>query len=64
MSILATVYMRIFLKESLPNGDDIRQPILKEEQDVIRSDSDLENTRQVFKRIPSVGDLIFLTKNR
>ncbi|KAK4562129.1 hypothetical protein RGQ29_004835 [Quercus rubra] len=63
MSILATVYMRIFLKESLPNGDDIRQPILKGEQDVIRSDSDLENTRQVFKRIPSVGDLIFLTKN-
>ncbi|KAK9987660.1 hypothetical protein SO802_027899 [Lithocarpus litseifolius] len=63
MSILAVVYMRIFLKESLPNGDDIRQPILKGEQDVIRSDSDLENTRQVFKRIPSVGDLIFLTKN-
>ncbi|KAM4099349.1 hypothetical protein ACJW30_07G151800 [Castanea mollissima] len=63
MSILAAVYMRIFLKESLPNGDDIRQPILKGEQDVIRSDSDLENTRQVFKRIPSVGDLIFLTKN-
>ncbi|XP_075672468.1 uncharacterized protein LOC142642006 [Castanea sativa] len=63
MSILAAVYMRIFLKESLPNGDDIRQPILKAEQDVIRSDSDLENTRQVFKRIPSVGDLIFLTKN-
>ncbi|KAL4616327.1 hypothetical protein ACB092_07G191300 [Castanea dentata] len=63
MSILAAVYMRIFLKESLPNGDDIRQPILKGEQDVIRSDRDLENTRQVFKRIPSVGDLIFLTKN-
>ncbi|KAM4089466.1 hypothetical protein ACB094_07G154000 [Castanea mollissima] len=63
MSILAAVYMRIFLKESLPNGDDIRQPILKGEQDVIRSDGDLENTRQVFKRIPSVGDLIFLTKN-
>nr|XP_023888748.1 uncharacterized protein LOC112000810 [Quercus suber]POE65838.1 hippocampus abundant transcript 1 protein [Quercus suber] len=63
MSILAAVYMRIFLKESLPNGDDIRQPILKGEQHVIRSDSDLENTRKVFKRIPSVGDLIFLTKN-
>lgn len=63
MSIVAAVYMRIFLKESLPNGDDIRQPILKGEQDVIRSDSDLENKRQVFKRIPSVGDLIFLTKN-
>ena len=59
MPILAAVYMRIFLTESLPNGDDIRQPILKGEQDVIRSDSDLENTRQIFRRIPSVGDLIF-----
>ena len=59
MPILAAVYMRIFLTESLPNGDDIRQPILKGEQDVIRSDSDLENTRKIFRRIPSVGDLIF-----
>ena len=59
MPILAAVHMRIFLTESLPNGDDIRQPILKGEQDVIRSDSDLENTRQIFRRIPSVGDLIF-----
>ena len=59
MPILAAVHMRIFLTESLPNGDDIRQPILKGEQDVIRSDSDLENTGQIFRRIPSVGDLIF-----
>jgi hypothetical protein len=66
MTILATVYMRIFLKESIPNGDGIKQPLLKGAPDVIKNDDDdgLGKTARVFKRIPSVGNLISMMRNR
>uniref|UniRef100_A0A2N9HB19 Major facilitator superfamily (MFS) profile domain-containing protein n=1 Tax=Fagus sylvatica TaxID=28930 RepID=A0A2N9HB19_FAGSY len=66
MTILATVYMRIFLKESIPNGDGIKQPLLKGAPDVIKNDNDdgLGKTARVFKRIPSVGNLISMMRNR
>ncbi|KAB1200660.1 Hippocampus abundant transcript 1 protein [Morella rubra] len=62
MSILAAVYTRVFLKESRPNADGIRQPILKGAPDGTECDGDIEKTPQVFKRIPSLGDLICLMK--
>ncbi|XP_059453847.1 uncharacterized protein LOC132184282 isoform X2 [Corylus avellana] len=62
MSILAAIYVRVFLEESIPNGVGIRQPILKEAPNATKEDADLEKTTQVFKRIPSMGDLISLTK--
>ncbi|GLT53810.1 hypothetical protein SLA2020_270550 [Shorea laevis] len=63
MSILAAVYVRVFLEESIPNGDGIRQPILRGDPDVIKDDVELEKTTQVFKRIPSLGDLISLANS-
>jgi hypothetical protein len=64
MSILAAVYVRVFLEESIPNEVGIRQPILKEAPNATKEDADLEKSTQVFKRIPSVGDLISLIKIR
>ncbi|KAG2703094.1 hypothetical protein I3760_06G121500 [Carya illinoinensis] len=64
VSILAAVYMRVFLEESLPNGHGLRQPILKGEPDDIKYDDDrVQNTSQAFKRIPSIGDLICLMRS-
>ncbi|KAF5449029.1 hypothetical protein F2P56_029517 [Juglans regia] len=59
MSMIAAVYMRVFLKESIPNGDGLRQPMLNG-----TPHGDLEKTTtQAFKRIPSIGDLICLMKS-
>ncbi|KAB1215309.1 hypothetical protein CJ030_MR4G018387 [Morella rubra] len=63
MSILAVAYTRVFLKESRPNADGIRQPILKGAPDATEYDGDIKKTPQVFKRIPSLGDLIYLMKS-
>ncbi|KAG6671010.1 hypothetical protein I3843_05G077800 [Carya illinoinensis] len=58
MSMIAAVYLRVFLKESIPNGDGLRQPMLNG-----TPHADLEKTTtQAFKRIPSIGDLICLMK--
>ncbi|KAG6712017.1 hypothetical protein I3842_05G084300 [Carya illinoinensis] len=58
MSMIAAVYLRVFLKESIPNGDGLRQPMLNG-----TPHADLEKTTtQAFERIPSIGDLICLMK--
>ncbi|KAK8626706.1 hypothetical protein V6N13_134339 [Hibiscus sabdariffa] len=65
VSMLAVVYMRIFLEESLPNQDDIMtEPILKESEDAIQKDgNNLPRKMPVFKKIPSLGDIICLLKS-
>ncbi|KAJ6927485.1 hippocampus abundant transcript-like protein 1 [Populus alba x Populus x berolinensis] len=64
VSMLAAVYMRIFLKESLPNGENLTQPILKSGQDDHSQDCDLSRKAPVSKKIPSVQDIIGLLKSR
>ena len=67
LSMIAAVYMRIFLKESVSDAG-MRQPILKEggEPNI----EEFENhelsgrTTRIFKRLPSVRDLICLLKSR
>ncbi|XP_048429893.1 hippocampus abundant transcript 1 protein-like isoform X1 [Pyrus x bretschneideri] len=65
-SMLSTIYMRIFLKESL-TGDDstLRQPILKGGVPEVVDEGDVYSpkTIQVFKKIPSPGDLISLLRS-
>ncbi|KAE8008820.1 hypothetical protein FH972_005293 [Carpinus fangiana] len=48
MSMLAAVYVRVFLEESIPNEVGIRQPILKEAPNATKEDADLEKTTQYF----------------
>ncbi|KAM1345752.1 hypothetical protein FF1_035098 [Malus domestica] len=65
-SILSTVYMGIFLKESLPGGDStLRQPILKGGVSEVADEGDVYSpkTTQVFKKIPSPGELISLLRS-
>ncbi|XP_011046630.1 PREDICTED: hippocampus abundant transcript-like protein 1 [Populus euphratica] len=64
VSMLAAVYMRIFLKESLPNGENLTQPILKSGQDDHCQDGDLSRQAPVLKKIPSIQDIIGLLKSR
>uniref|UniRef100_A0A6M2EXA9 Major facilitator superfamily (MFS) profile domain-containing protein n=1 Tax=Populus davidiana TaxID=266767 RepID=A0A6M2EXA9_9ROSI len=64
VSMLAAVYMRIFLEESLPNGENLTQPILKSGQDDHCQDCDLSRKAPVSKKIPSVQDIIGLLKSR
>ncbi|KAJ8765071.1 hypothetical protein K2173_010549 [Erythroxylum novogranatense] len=59
VSIVAAVYMRIFLKESVEN---LTQPILKEAPDDIEGHSTLLAKATEFKAIPSPRDLFCLLK--
>lgn len=64
VSMVAVVYMRIFLKESIPLADESAQPILKgSETDVDQNDSNSVEKTRVFKKIPSIGDLISLLRS-
>ncbi|XP_022763003.1 hippocampus abundant transcript-like protein 1 isoform X3 [Durio zibethinus] len=64
VSMLAVVYMRIFLEESIPDQvDGMTQPILKEGEDVIQKDVNAPERTTVFKKIPSLGDIICLLKS-
>ncbi|WRX15735.1 Major facilitator superfamily - like 10 [Theobroma cacao] len=64
VSMLAVVYMRIFLEESIPDQvDGMTQPILKEGEDLIQKDGNAPRKMPVFKKIPSVGDIISLLKS-
>ncbi|XVE93910.1 hypothetical protein REPUB_Repub01dG0235100 [Reevesia pubescens] len=64
VSMLALVYMRIFLKESIPDRvDGLTQPILKEEEDVIQKDVNAPRKTPVYKNIPSLWDIISLLKS-
>ncbi|KAI4297807.1 hypothetical protein L6164_037672 [Bauhinia variegata] len=60
-SMIGVVYMRIFLKESVGGGD-LRQLILKEGEEEECADVSSERTTGIFKRLPSIGDLISLLK--
>ena len=69
-SMAAAVYMRIFLKESLPDLDDddhdedgLTHPILKERPDVEKHGETSRKTR-ISKKLPTLGDLVCLLKNR
>ncbi|XP_061372436.1 uncharacterized protein LOC133314909 [Gastrolobium bilobum] len=60
LSMIAAVYMRIFLKESVAGE---RQPLLKEDEQFCENDSSPTTTVTApFKRLPSLGDLISLLK--
>ncbi|PPD89624.1 hypothetical protein GOBAR_DD13438 [Gossypium barbadense] len=67
VSLFAVVYMRIFLEESIPadQGEGITQPILKEgeEDNIIQNDDNAPTKVPPFKKIPSLGDVIYLMKN-
>ncbi|KAK1394847.1 hippocampus abundant transcript-like protein 1 [Heracleum sosnowskyi] len=63
ISILATVYMRIFLKESLRQNDAITQPILKTGIENCQRDGESSSKIKVFKKIPSPSDFVFLLKS-
>ncbi|XP_052192483.1 uncharacterized protein LOC127801406 isoform X4 [Diospyros lotus] len=65
MSMAATVYMRIFLKDSpQENSDDLAQPILKTEENSSLNEGEPSSSVQAFKKFPSVGDIICLLKSR
>uniref|UniRef100_A0A164V501 Major facilitator superfamily (MFS) profile domain-containing protein n=1 Tax=Daucus carota subsp. sativus TaxID=79200 RepID=A0A164V501_DAUCS len=63
ISILATVYMRIFLKESSRHNEVVRQPLLKTSKEHYESDGDSSSMTKVFKKIPSPADFVFLLKS-
>ncbi|TYH37435.1 hypothetical protein ES332_D12G039700v1 [Gossypium tomentosum] len=64
VSTLALVYMRIFLEESRPDQvDSMIQPMLKEGEDIIQKDGNAPGKMPVFKKIPSLGDVICLLKS-
>lgn len=57
--------MRIFLEESRPDQvDSMTQPIWKEGEDIIQKDGNAPEKMPVFKKIPSLGDVICLLKSR
>ncbi|XP_030523229.1 tetracycline resistance protein, class D-like isoform X1 [Rhodamnia argentea] len=62
-SMVAVVYMRIFLKDSMPVADESARLILKgSETDIDQNDGDSVKKIHVFKKIPSIGDLISLLR--
>ncbi|KAL9370634.1 hypothetical protein Peur_035774 [Populus x canadensis] len=64
LSMLAAVYMRIFLEESLPHSENLTQPILKSGQDDhCQVDGDLPRKPMVSKKIPSIQAIISLLKS-
>ncbi|KAK8530035.1 hypothetical protein V6N13_102916 [Hibiscus sabdariffa] len=65
VSMLALVYMRIFLEESIPDRDDsMTQPILKESEDATQKDGNVIPRKvPAFKRIPSLRDIICLLRS-
>ncbi|KAB5541620.1 hypothetical protein DKX38_014594 [Salix brachista] len=64
VAMLAAVYMRIFLQESLPNSENLAQPILKSGQDDHSQDGgDLPRKPMVSKNIPSVQAITSLLRS-
>ncbi|XVF67978.1 hypothetical protein PTKIN_Ptkin10aG0165500 [Pterospermum kingtungense] len=64
VSMLAVVYMRIFLEESIPDQvDSMTQPILKEGDDDVLKDVNGPRKISVSKKIPSLGDIICMLKS-
>ncbi|KAJ6386121.1 hypothetical protein OIU77_029146 [Salix suchowensis] len=64
VAMLAAVYMRIFLQESLPNSENLAQPILKSGQDDHSQDGgDLPMKPMVSKKIPSIQAITSLLRS-
>lgn len=67
MAVIAAVYMRIFLPDSMAD-DALSVPILsKEKLDVVKSKSDGDSapkTLQIFKPMTSFEDMLTLLKTR
>ncbi|KAK7343327.1 hypothetical protein VNO77_11984 [Canavalia gladiata] len=64
LSMVALVYMRIFLKDSVPCGD-MKQPLLKEAEETCAERCENDSPRRTtatFKKLPSMGDIICLLK--
>ncbi|KHN37382.1 Hippocampus abundant transcript 1 protein [Glycine soja] len=61
LSMVALVYMRIFLKDSVPGGA-IRQPLLKVVEESCAEDDSTPKSAGTFKKLPSLGDFICLLK--
>ncbi|XP_057966402.1 uncharacterized protein LOC131156606 [Malania oleifera] len=63
VSMLAAVYMRIFLKDTACEIDASMQPILKSRQDTIETHDNSSEKIKAFKNIPPPSDLIRLLKS-
>lgn len=67
-SMVATVYMRIFLEDRLPGGNDLVQPMLKEEvpelTDRENDSGELPRPTPAFRKMPTLNDVITLLKSR
>lgn len=72
VSMIAVVYMRIFLKDDFTiksnTTDSLKHPILttEEEEEETTPSTDGESSKEVgvFKKIPSPNDLLCLLKTR
>lgn len=64
--MLAAAYMRVFLKDDVPNDDDdLTRPIITEETEgVNQNESNSPVTTPVCKKVPSIRDLICLLRSR
>ncbi|KAF5951497.1 hypothetical protein HYC85_009441 [Camellia sinensis] len=63
VSMIAAVYMRIFLQDTPRNSDDLEQPILNTEENSAQIEGESSSEVQVFKKIPSLKDIICLLKS-
>ncbi|KAK2974304.1 hypothetical protein RJ640_026865 [Escallonia rubra] len=65
VSMVATVYMRIFVKESMHGGDALTRPILRTSHEDTQCESEDESSPKikVSKKIISPADLVFLLKS-
>lgn len=61
-SIIAAVYMRIFLPESV-RDEDLYTPILSSKVQISASYEESTKKLQVFKRLPSIDDMVHLLKS-
>ena len=64
MAMLSTVYMRIFLPDSIIN-DNLSTPIIsKGKLDGIVNPDESDKKMQMFKTMPSIEDMLALLKSR
>ncbi|PSS29537.1 Hippocampus abundant transcript-like protein [Actinidia chinensis var. chinensis] len=64
VSMIAVMYMRIFLEDTKRNNDPLKQPILMTAEETAQSDEESSRKVEVFKKIPSLKDLVCLLKTR
>lgn len=65
MAVVAAVYMRVFLPDSVV-GDGLTAPFMsKEKPDLTKLDGEsTRNGMQIFKSMPSLKDMVSLLKTR